>query len=117
MRERPEILARRTPDASRVEIDFEVTGDIEYFAGHFPNAPIVPGVVQIKWAIDLGRELLGLEGRSVAMEVIKFKQVMTPGARVTLSLRLDEARNKLHFDYTSAQGAHSSGRIQLESAP
>ena len=33
-----------------------------YFDGHFDDAPILPGVVQIDWAIELGRGLFGFTG-------------------------------------------------------
>lgn len=114
MREHPEVAASRRPEPDRVELDLNMHGDIEYFVGHFPGAPIVPGVVQIKWAIDFGRGHLGASGDVLTMEVIKFRKVIRPETLVTLSLRFDESRGRLYFSYDSAEGPHSSGRLLLE---
>ena len=54
--------------------------------GHFPGAPVVPGVVQIKWAIALAQRYLAIGGGFAGMENVKFQRAMTPGSRVTLTL-------------------------------
>jgi 3-hydroxymyristoyl/3-hydroxydecanoyl-(acyl carrier protein) dehydratase len=86
-----------------------------YFPGHFPKAPILPGVVQVDWAMQLGQRLLDVPPSFAGMEVLKFQQLVRPGERLELTLRFDAARSKLHFTYRNAvQAACSSGRILLE---
>lgn len=88
-----------------------IPADLFYFQGHFPVAPILPGVVQLRWAEHYGRELLGLAGDFSHMEAVKFQHVIRPLQQVELKLEYDEGKGKLSFRYYSATGQHSSGRI------
>lgn len=111
----PEVL-------EQVEIDGEwslqlvVPPDLAYFSGHFPTAPVLPGVVQVDWALSLGRQLLDLPPRFVGMEVLKFQQLVRPGDEIQLHLRFDRERGKLYFAYRNDTAACSSGRIVLGDA-
>ncbi|TWC24166.1 acyl-coenzyme A synthetase/AMP-(fatty) acid ligase [Pseudomonas sp. SJZ085] len=93
-----------------------VPPDLAYFSGHFPTAPVLPGVVQVDWALNLGRQLLDLPPRFVGMEVLKFQQLVRPGDEVQLHLRFDRERGKLYFAYRNDTAACSSGRIVLGAA-
>ncbi|MEF9674183.1 AMP-binding protein, partial [Pseudomonas sp. PCH446] len=75
-----------------------------------------PGVVQVDWALELGRERLELPEKFAGMEVLKFQQLVRPGDKLELSLRFDRERSKLHFAFRNAAAACSSGRIVLEAA-
>lgn len=90
-----------------------VPPDLAYFSGHFPTAPVLPGVVQVDWALSLGRQLMDLPPRFVGMEVLKFQQLMRPGDEIQLHLRFDRERGKLYFAYRNDTAACSSGRIVL----
>lgn len=110
----------KAPDVlEQVETDGEwnlrlvVPPDLAYFSGHFPTAPVLPGVVQVDWALSLGRQLLDLPPRFVGMEVLKFQQLVRPGDQIQLHLRFDRERGKLYFAYRNATAACSSGRIVL----
>lgn len=92
-------------------LELRVPLDLAYFSGHFPTTPILPGVVQVDWAIALGQRLFGLPPRFAGMEVLKFQQLVRPGDRISLTLRFDQARSKLHFAYRNGEAACSSGRI------
>lgn len=113
----------KTPDVlEQVETDGEwnlqlvVPPDLAYFSGHFPSAPVLPGVVQVDWALSLGRQLLNLPPRFVGMEVLKFQQLVRPGDEIQLHLRFDRERGKLYFAYRNDTAACSSGRIVLGAA-
>jgi 3-hydroxymyristoyl/3-hydroxydecanoyl-(acyl carrier protein) dehydratase len=93
-----------------------IPSDLEYLVGHFPSSPIVPGVVQLKWAIESARRLLGVPGEVMRMEALKFQLVMSPGAVATLTLKWVAAESKLHFVYASGKARFSSGRLSFRAA-
>jgi acyl-CoA synthetase (AMP-forming)/AMP-acid ligase II/3-hydroxymyristoyl/3-hydroxydecanoyl-(acyl carrier protein) dehydratase len=106
----PEVLNQQQVD-QELHLELIVPLDLAHFTGHFPTAPILPGVVQIEWAIDLGQRLMNLPPRFAGMEVLKFQQLVRPGDRLNLTLRFDQERGKLHFAYRNGEAACSSGRI------
>ena len=83
--------------------------DLFYFEGHFPASPILPGVVQLDWAVRYAKEYLGLDGSFLKLEVLKFQQVLQPGDTASLNLSLNTEKGQLKFEYQSARGRHSSG--------
>ncbi|NVZ25114.1 AMP-binding protein [Pseudomonas gingeri] len=111
----PEVLAQNETDGEWL-LHLAVPPDLAYFSGHFPATPVLPGVVQVDWALELGRERLELPAKFAGMEVLKFQQLVRPGDRIELSLRFDPERSKLHFAFRNASAACSSGRIVLETA-
>ncbi|WP_417695719.1 AMP-binding protein [Pseudomonas sp.] len=108
----PQVLEQVETDG-QWSLQLVVPPDLAYFSGHFPTAPVLPGVVQVDWALNLGRQLMDLPPRFVGMEVLKFQQLMRPGDEVQLHLRFDRERGKLYFAYRNDTAACSSGRIVL----
>ena len=111
----PEVL-EQVESAGEWSLQLSVPPDLAYFSGHFPKAPVLPGVVQVEWALNLGRQLLNLTGPFAGMEVLKFQQLARPGDRLHLTLRFDAERGKLYFNYRHGDAACSSGRILLQAA-
>jgi len=97
-------------------LQLAVPPDLAYFSGHFPQAPVLPGVVQMEWALKLGQQLMDLPEKFAGMEVLKFQQLVRPGDEVQLHLRFDPVRSKLYFAYRNETATCSSGRILLEAA-
>lgn len=113
-------VVRQDVDGSTARIELVVPAELDYFDGHFPGAPVVPGVVQLKWAIDAARRCFGVAGAVARMEALKFQHVMSPGIEAALTLRYAAESDKLHFSFDSDGRRHSSGRIgfaPLASAP
>ncbi|WP_192563233.1 acyl-CoA synthetase family protein [Pseudomonas gozinkensis] len=108
----PEILEQAETEGEW-NLQLSVPPDLAYFSGHFPKAPVLPGVVQVEWALNLGRQLLNLPGDFAGMEVLKFQQLVRPGDEIQLHLRFDPERGKLYFAYRNDTATCSSGRILL----
>ena len=112
----PVVLEKRVapPEA---ELDLAIPADLDYCRGHFANAPVVPGVVQLKWAIDAARRHLGASGEVVGVEALKFRRVLAPGAVATLTLTWVAHDHKAYFSYRSDDSGFSSGRLLFRPAP
>lgn len=108
----PEVLSQLETEGEW-SLQLSVPPDLAYFSGHFPKAPVLPGVVQVEWALNLGRQLLNLTGPFAGMEVLKFQQLVRPGDEIQLHLRFDPERRKLYFAYRNDTATCSSGRILL----
>jgi acyl-CoA synthetase (AMP-forming)/AMP-acid ligase II/3-hydroxymyristoyl/3-hydroxydecanoyl-(acyl carrier protein) dehydratase len=112
---RPTLPRRRVLEQHSVRAVFELVAphDLVYFDGHFPGAPILPGVVQVDWAISFGRQCFDLPPLFQAIHALKFQHAIRPEMPVTLELLHDPAKSSLTFRYTSEQRQHSSGKIMF----
>lgn len=105
------VISNEKVDDSKATIQCKIPADLVYFDGHFDGAPILPGVVQVHWAEAFGRRLFSIEGSFKRLEVIKFRQIISPNITISVVLKYDQKLNKLTFQYESNKGVHSSGRI------
>ena len=62
--------------------------DLTAFQGHFPGHPVLPGVVQVDWAVRFGSEAFGPLGRFRAIEHLKFQDPIRPGGTGAAAPRL-----------------------------
>lgn len=96
MNDLPDITDRRNGDGT-LELDFTVDPDSSWFDGHFPDRPILPGVVQIGWAAHFAADLCGRNEPPAQLERIKFRRPILPGA--CLTLRLARVSDKVRYEY------------------
>ena len=85
--------------------------DLTAFQGHFPGHPILPGVVQVDWAVRFGTEAFGDLGRFRAIEHLKFQELIRPGETLELHLGFDPGLGRLRFRYLAGAARKSSGVI------
>ena len=100
---------QRDADAALLVLPLEP--DLVAFDGHFPQAKILPGVVQLDWAIHYAREAFAMPPRFERMDALKFQHVARPGDRLQLTLGWDAVKSVLSFRYVSDHGVHASGRV------
>ncbi|MDA8230033.1 MAG: hypothetical protein M0006_01705 [Magnetospirillum sp.] len=110
----PRVLAIRAGEGTEAEIDIALDPGLSWFQGHFPGMPILPGVVQIDWALEFARRHLGLGIAAARQFQVKFKATMAPGDRPTLALRHDPGRGRLAFEYRRAGQVCAAGSVTLE---
>jgi len=111
----PQLLeTQHSQEGDTVELSFIVPKDLDYFNGHFPNAPILAGVVQLHWAVEYAKEQFSFDHKNVQnLEVLKFKAVIVPGQNLQLTLT-QKSNEKIIFSFASDKGQHASGRIVFE---
>jgi 3-hydroxymyristoyl/3-hydroxydecanoyl-(acyl carrier protein) dehydratase len=96
-------------------LDGFVPAHLYYFNGHFPDFPIVPGIVQIKWAIRFAEKWFGFDVEPRGLEAIKFRNPMKPGAPFSLRLLRGETPSHRFLDFSFFNGdkVYGSGKILL----
>ncbi len=62
-----------------------VPRDHPAFEGHFPGAPVLPGVVLLAWVIDTAQPWAA--GRKLAVPEVKFLHPVGPGSELLIELR------------------------------
>ena len=72
-----------------------LTANEEFFQGHFPHKPIMPGVLMIEALAQLGcitllikDEYKNLLGVFTGIDGVKFRQMVVPGDRLDLEVEL-----------------------------
>lgn len=93
-----DVLAEaRSGDTLHYEL--RVPRTLAHFAGHFPGLPILPGVVQLDWAIRLAAEHVPSVRAVASIDRLKFMAPVLPGAVLKLTLAHDAARRRVQFAY------------------
>lgn len=113
---RPDILGHERIDGG-VSLDLAIPENLAYFQGHFDEVAVVPGVVQIQWAVHFARQCLGLKLAFSHMEAVKFKELLLPGQKLKLVLRYRESDRRLEFCFSSGAVEYSLGRIYFHGEP
>jgi acyl-CoA synthetase (AMP-forming)/AMP-acid ligase II len=112
--DRPEVLEEFRGRSSLERLCL-VPRDLSCFPGHFPDLPVVPGVLQLDWAMELVAELLDATPRIEAIESLKLLAPLEPGGRFRIRVRVaPEARVDLKIWSEGAE--HARGRVRLDTA-
>lgn len=76
-----------------------------FFQGHFPDSPIVPGVIQCECCLQAGAVLLAAKASSqddivpvaTRMDAVKFKKMIRPGDTVEIEATLNEQVSSAYY--------------------
>ncbi|MFC0399276.1 AMP-binding protein [Paraburkholderia rhizosphaerae] len=111
------------PDAQGVDVLAQARGGdvihyvlrvpptLAHFAGHFPGVPILPGVVQLDWAIRFAAEHVPGVRAVASIDRLKFMAPVRPGAMLGLTLSHDATRRRVQFAYRLGERDCASGVI------
>lgn len=109
-------MLRRTSEEG-VIFTLQMEPELLAFQGHFPGQPILPGVVQMDWAVQLGTAAFGDLGRFDGIHQLKFQGVIRPGETVELSLQVDADHRRLRFAYAVGAERRSAGTVLFSPRP
>jgi hypothetical protein len=107
----PLVTGLQLRGASGLECGVRVPYDLAIFDGHFPTIPIVPGVVQVDWAVGLARARLRIGGRFNGITATKFRRLVQPGMNLALTLEHRRESGELRFEYRLGDVMASCGRV------
>ena len=108
----PTLLSQRQ-EGETVTLQLRLDPELVWFAGHFPGAPLLPGVAQLHLAIGYACERWAIDEQFGGLEMLKFQRPLRPGAEVELQLEWQPERRKLQFCYRLDGETASSGRVKL----
>lgn len=97
-------------DRPNVCFSLDISQDLSWFRGHFPDMPILPGVVQLHWAVIVARAVFEFPDLPLEVKRLKFKNVVVPPQVLELSVSV-HASNEVQFEFYSPNEQYSQGRL------
>ena len=109
-----EMKSRTTPDTVGLIADVTVSAGSPWFDGHFPDQPVLPGIAQLDIVFDLIRRHAGQPLRMVAVNRVRFKQIIVPDARLTVVAAPRQADDSVwNFRLENTAGLVTTGTMQV----
>jgi 3-hydroxymyristoyl/3-hydroxydecanoyl-(acyl carrier protein) dehydratase len=105
----PRVLSIRD-EASATRLCLDVAEDLSWFRGHFPGQPVLPGMVQLHWAVLVCRALYGFDDAPQEVKRLKFKNVVVPPRNLEL-LVTRKGAHEVQFRFSGDGEENSEGRI------
>ena len=96
-------ITGETIEPPRADFELIVPEDLYYLQGHFAGRPVLPGVVQVHWAISMGQRVLSLQPNFIGIEALKFHRIIEPLTPLELALEQSEDAARLKFSFSSAR--------------
>jgi len=104
----------------RLEQRLRVPETLIFCDGHFPGSPMVPGTVQLGWAIRGLEALQGCPARVRSVEGLKFPSALHPGDVAALNVAVSEDGCQMRFTLEAPGDTlrvFATGRCRLERTP
>ncbi|MBU3003492.1 ApeI family dehydratase [Paraglaciecola arctica] len=107
-----ELLSVEKEDNS-VFLELKIPANLYYFQGHFPSAPVLPGVVLTHWVVEYASQYFNADpSKFESFSGLKFQIIVGPEQIIKLKLsQIND--NKYTFSYHSDHGKHASGKVMF----
>jgi hypothetical protein len=90
--------------------------DFSCFPGHFPDGPVVPGVLELDWAIEMAADILGRSPQVESIRSLKFGHPLRPGDAFRIKVCVS-AEGKLDMRLWGEENEYARGRVRLSPEP
>lgn len=112
--DRPTVVEEHVDEDSLEQL-CAVPDDLQCLPNHFPDFPVVPGVMQLDWALELASTLFGrtLDVREIG--ALKFHAPLGPGVRFRMRVERT-SRDSLSFRIWNDEHEFTSGRARIAAA-
>jgi len=89
-----------TLDENAITVESDVDPEAAYFKGHFPDMPIMPGVLIVETVAQAGALLVSLtrglsDDKFIAfsnVDAVKFRRPVEPGDMLTIDVEIEKVR-------------------------
>lgn len=105
-----------TDDLGTMEGCYLFTDQFAGFAGHFPEQPILPAIVEILAVVLLVGEQTGYRQRLVAVEDAKFLNPVRPNQELLVRCKPRTIKGKLLYDARLTVGDTTTASMLIELA-
>ena len=107
------IMQNITKTENLFSATFTFLKDSAYFNGHFPEHPILPGVIQIYFVLSLIKQYFNIETNDYHVLKLKFSNLILPNTPVFFELKRDK-ENEFSFNYFDSDKKYSNGKISTK---
>ena len=90
-------------DQKIIEIDCFIPQSLAWFEGHYPDQPVLPGVVQTHWVTELSQILFNVK-EFQGINALKFINMILPETPLKLILKLSKETNSVSFTFFNEVG-------------
>lgn len=101
-----------------VELDLVFPKEAKYFQGHFPEVAILPGVLQVHFAVHFSKKYFTLMSNVLHIKKLRFARIICAEEDVKLRMKFFKERQKLFFQYSQELNSgtcnNSSGELYFE---
>lgn len=103
----------KTPKETIMHSSIAIVHDTYWFSGHFPDNPVLPGIAQLKYVIDLISQQCGTNFQLAGLKRVKFRKIIQPGDMLDIRVTSAGEENQYTFQVTSNKEDVCSGRMSF----
>ena len=110
----PPILSEEVT-SNTINVSLDLQPNLVYFDGHFDEAGVLAGVVQLGWVIALVEKYFKEKLDFVGMPSVKFTKLVIPPCSLDLQIQYQPEKGLIKFKGNTPTGKCSAGGIKVKS--
>ena len=107
------IMQNITKTDTEFVADLTFLKDSSYFNGHFPEHPILPGVIQMHFVLSFIKQYFNKDANDYHILKLKFSNLILPDSCVHFELKRN-SENEFTFSYVNGDKKYSCGKIAIK---